>query len=102
MVSCSLFRLDQGKIEASGLALKAAQLAVAAFGFELLDALFHIRLAPRKHGVDETGELVRDGLDGAGCIQPRRRRARWQAPMKPNENHAFRLAANQEIMTGRA
>ena len=75
MVSCSLFRLDQGKIEAPGLALKVAQLAVAAFGLELLNALFHIRLAPRKHGVDETGELVRGGLDGAGRIQPAQARA---------------------------
>ena len=75
MVSCDLFRLDQGKVEAPGLTLKVAQLAVAAFGLELFDAFLHIRLAAREHGVDETGELVRGGLDGTGRIQAAQARA---------------------------
>ncbi len=57
--------LHQAEIEASGLTLEMAQLAVSAFALELLGAFLDILFPAREHGVDQTGQLMRIDLKRA-------------------------------------
>ena len=55
--SGGLLGRHQGEVEVSCLTLEMAQLAVAAFTLEVLDASLDIVLAAGEHGVDEAGRV---------------------------------------------
>ena len=74
--------VDEGEVEARGLALEVPDLAVAALGLEVGDLPRDVFLAAGQHGVDEAGELVGGRLaPGTTVIADRREcsfaTARW-------------------------